>query len=461
MKKDTLKHTLNFMTVCSKDRIKIPSFLLFISLLLLLVSCRKNEDTVGAEFIDGILGMDVITTDTTSLITYTTIHDSIPSRGLTYYILGDMNDPSFGYSRASIITQFDLPAQNYKWASDNITIDSVVLQIGYTSATSVYGNTSSLQKINVYELDELLVNSRDSSYYSNRTYPKRTPTPIGSWTGSFNKLGDSVYVSGLTAGLTPHLRIRLDNADFVERLRTAPSQGQFVNTETFQKYIKGLIIMPETSPQNPGEGAVAYMNLKNSITSVVVYYAGGTQKAEFPIYKTETVKANSYSHVYNPAITLQPMKSGTHQTTAYIQPMAGLKMRILVPHLFELVKDKKVAITGAELIFTPLQGGAPAPYSLPDKVRLVSADSLGRNELVVDFLEAHFGGDYNSSTGTYHFNIIRHIQQLLTQYKNNNLNLNYGFSLIVQADNPIVANRLILDTNPGKIKLKLSYTVIK
>lgn len=467
--KDTLKHTLNFMTVCSKDKIKIP-FVVLCAGILFLASCRKNEDTVGSDFISNLVGFDQVYSDTASIVAYTSLYDSTPTRYLSYYMLGDMNDPELGTSAATIVTQFDLPGQEYDWGAPSITIDSIVLQINYTSATSYYGNRSSNQTLKVYELTEDLVNSTgtDGQYFSNREYAQST-TPIGTWNGSFNasQMGDSVTYTynGVYNSLAPHLRIRLDDPTFVAKFRDANLNGHFLSSANFQSYLKGLVIVPETSPLAPGQGAIAYMNMNNSVTSVVVYYGGGTQSAAFPIYGQQTVKTNKYSHVRSSSIVVQPLNGGTPQITNYLQPLTGLKMRVLLPNLFDYVKDNNIAITGAEIIFTVDGTKDTSVYTLPAQTRLLSADSLGRNDYIRDFNTvdgaAYYGGTYNSTTGDYRFNIIRHVQYVLNEYKKNNNNVNYGLNLIVQADNPIAANRAILDASPGKIKLKLSYTVIK
>jgi hypothetical protein len=462
-----LKHTLNFMTVCSKDKIKLPSFVLFLGILLMLASCRKNEDTVGSDFIDDLVGFDEVQSDSATIVSYTSVYDSIPTKTLSYYILGNMNDPELGTSTAAIITQLDLPAQQYAWATPTITIDSIVLQIDFASTTGYYGNRNSAQTFKVYEITEALPNTSDDIYFSNRSYVKSV-APIGTWTGSFSEsqMTDSITYTynGVYNSLAPQIRIKLDDPTFVEKFKNA-NQGHFVSTADFQSYIKGLMVLPETSPLNPGEGSVAYMNMNNSATTVVVYYGNGTQRADFPIYSSNCIKANKYSHVHNVTVPVQPLMGGTNKTTNYLQPLTGLKTRITFPNLFDYVKDNKIAITGAEMIFTVDNTKDTSVYKLPPQIRLLASDSVGRNDFILDFNNldgtAYYGGYYNSSTGEYRFNIVRQIQYILSQYKNNNKNVNYGLNLIVQADNPIAANRVILDTSPGKIKLKLSYTVIK
>jgi hypothetical protein len=114
-------------------------------------------------------------------------------------------------------------------------------------------------------------------------------------------------------------------------------------------------------------------------------------------------------------------------------------------------------------VFTVLDGSNNNTQTLPLSLALVNSDSLGKNAFLKDQItesSLYYGGKLSGKT--YTFNIVRHIQNLLIQHKNGS-NLNYGMNLIVPADNPLTAERVILNTkkNSGNFKLKLTYTVIK
>ncbi|MES2560736.1 MAG: DUF4270 domain-containing protein [Bacteroidota bacterium] len=452
------------MTVCSKDRINIPLFVLFLGLFLL-VSCRKNEDTVGSDFIGAIVGFDIQSSDTTQVIAYTSRHDSVETDRLSYFMLGEMNDPEIGTTKTAIATQLDLPTYPVP-TLDTATIDSIVLQLPYGGPTASYGNLTTVQTIKVYELNEDLRFTK--KLYSNKVYAK-DPTAIGSWTSDYTHLADSIRVmeNGQSVGLAPHIRIKLDDIAFINKIKNA-SAANLSDTASFRSFLKGLYIVPETGTLPSGEGAIAYMNMASAATMMVIYY-NGSRKAEFPIYKTSTVKGNAFSHSYLPAVSIQPLLGGTHQTTCYIQPSAGLKTRILFPYIFDFAKNKNIAITGAEVIVTLDQTKDSSVYKIPKRLYLYSSDELGFTQPPFDLLGSfeeflinlmYYGGHY-SGNGEYRFTITREVQYWFNQYKKNNRNVNYGLNLRTLIDNPVAANRAILDTRPGKIKLKLSYTVIK
>jgi hypothetical protein len=127
------------------------------------------------------------------------------------------------------------------------------------------------------------------------------------------------------------------------------------------------------------------------------------------------------------------------------------------------VNDKKIALNGAEILFTPLAGSFNDTYTLPSSISLVGSDSAGRNIFLKDqFSESglYYGGTLVNNR--YKFNIVRHLQNILNESKAQNGFKDYGMNLIIRADDPVSAQRIIFDTrrNNGTFKLKLTYTVI-
>lgn len=465
-----MKNILNFMIVCFKGRIKFFTLSFIVLFAAALPACHKTEETVGNDFVGDIVGFDVNSSDTTAIIAYTSKGDSVMNgynRGMYYFYLGSMNDPDFGKTTVSPVMQYCLPTSGSSVDLENAAIDSIVLQVKYITASSFYGNQNTLQSLKVYELSEVL--NVDSTYATNRPYSYNAAVPVGSWQGNFARMGDSVKYTfgGTQVTLPPHLRIRLDDPAFVQKFKDAKAQGALVDNKAFQKFFKGLIVKPETNPLTPGEGCLAYVHLRNGndfgniITSVVVYY-NGDRKIEFPIYTDNNIKAASIEREHSVTIPVQPLVGGKHEDVNYVQSIGGLKTRILIPNLFDYIKDKNITVSEARLIVTAADGRDASPYSVPATLRLDESDSLGVNSLSTDLIidgTNFYGGTYNASTKQYTFNISNHIQYLFKQYKQHKRNYNYGLNLYVPV-NPATGSRVIIDTRPGKIKLKLSYTVI-
>jgi hypothetical protein len=264
--RDTLKNILNFMIVCFKDRISFPALFLIVLFAFTFSGCRKVEDTVGNDFVGDIVGFDANTIDTSTIIAYSSYGDSIVNSltsGMYYFYVGSMNDPDLGVTAVAPVMQFSMPTSGNSFNLENATIDSIVLQIKYVSATSFYGNKNTTQRLSVYELTEKL--NKDTSYASNRRFKHDSLNTIGTWQGNFTHMDDSVRYTyaGKALSYPPHMRIKLDNASFIQKFKAAKTQGAFTDNATFQSYFKGLIIKPETSPLTPGEGCLPFIHLRN------------------------------------------------------------------------------------------------------------------------------------------------------------------------------------------------------
>jgi hypothetical protein len=464
------------MIVCFKGRIKTFPLFLVVLFAFTIAACRKAEDTAGNDFVGDIVGFDENTIDTSTIVAYTSRADSIvnilstngSSSGMLYYYVGTLNDPDFGKTTAAPIFQYSMLNSNVIDLS-TVRIDSIVLQIKYVSASSYYGNPNTIQQLNVYELGEALEVAKP--YATNYKYNYNTNQPLGTWQGNFANMGDSVKLTyaGKNLTLPPHLRITLTDSAFIQKFRDAKANGALSSNTNFKQYFKGLIVKPVTNPVNPGDGCISYLQLRsgsdfsNLTTTVVVYY-DSVQKIEFPIYNSDNIKAASIEQEHTVVIPIQPLLGGKHQNTNYVQALGGLKTRILIPNLFEYVKDKKIAITSARLVVPLAEGYESSKYPVPANLQLDDSDSLGVNDFSTDLLTTKdynfYGGKYDAVNKQYVFNISYSMQYLFKQYKQNNLNYNYGFNLYVPVNNPSTASRAVIDTRPGKIKLKLSYTVI-
>jgi hypothetical protein len=458
------------MTVCFKGRINFFVFLSFIVSFTSLYSCKKKEDNVGDDFIDERVGFDVRIEDTLTVTAYTTIDDSARTRSLSPYYLGGINDAIIGTVRASVVTHITLPILGSTWnASAANRIDSIVLQVKYFPIEPTYiGNKNTVQRFKLYQLDETL--SNDSAYYSRRQFEFNAAKPLGEIQTNFASIKDSVSISlgGRTTTLAPHLRIRVTDANFINYFKSA-TPDNFSTTQKLQEYFRGFIIEPDDpATLGPNEGAIAYVDLKsttqrsNTVTALVVYY-NDSLSTEFPIYTSNDEKAdnnirlNQFSHQFNSNIDIQPKIGGMPASVNYASGLSGLKTHIQIPHLYNVIKDKKIALLSAEVFIKVVSGSGTSFAPLSPTLNLFNSDSLGKNTFFRDI-----SGGFSFSPGTlsgetYKFNITQHLQYLLKQYSIKGRNENYGLNLLIPGD----PYRVILDTSPENIKLKLTYTVTK
>lgn len=459
--------TLTCMTPYCNAKTKL--LIAFAAILLGLSACKKDAGSVGADFVGSRNGFTTALDTSIELKAYTVKMDSLVSSKLTALALGRINDPEFGVNNAAIVTQLSLPGNEFSWGGAT-KLDSVVLQLRFRNARlpdgstlpDFYGDKQAEHLFKVYLLTEDL--SIDSNYYANRKY-KTDGIEMGSFTGKLN-FEDSVAVSlgSQKAKIPPCIRIPM-NATFRNLLWEGESKGSFSTNIKFKEAFKGLVVVDE-SVTNANQGAIVFIRLTSDYTSLTAYYKDSLAAA-FPIVAGLRGSEASYNYYYQtdvPANLIQAPFVGEHRDRGYVQSLNSTKLRIEFPNLDTLLNNPRIALNGAQIVFTPLPGTFNDKYTLPASISLVGSDSVGRNIFLKDqFAESglYYGG--NLSNNAYRFNIVRHLQNILNETKKQNGFKDYGMNLIIRADDPVSAQRIIFDTrrNNGTFKLKLTYTVIK
>ena len=467
---------LNYMILYFKDKINKLSYIGFL-LLLIHTSCKKDIDTAGYNIIGQGKDLNVIFTDAFTVEAYTVQMDTLATHRQSYYVLGAMNDAEFGITKANIITQFNLPggASSFTFGGATAKIDSVVLQLPFATSTSYYGNIGTTQDIQVLRLTDTL--SFDSIYYCTRV-PKfyDDPNYTTLWSNKFNFTDSLTFKLGSTTEtIVPHVRIKM-NDNYKDLFKTLDVNGK-LNSNDFKKQFNGLYIKSVGNPMS-NEGCISYINLyANSINTqagIAVYY-NDSLKVVFPINYGAESRYNQFEHsdfphklqILVPEDSIKVVPGIPDTTAAYVQGGAGTKIRLNLPTIFELLtKHPNVLINGAELVVPIAIGSDAGNYNAPSQLFLTSSDSLGRNTYLYqkDFLIEvgnYSGGGYLGGRKEYRFNFARTIAYLYDQYKKGR-NINYGFNIVVPADNPVSAARAIINTKKGSgIKLNLTYTVTK
>jgi len=145
--KMTIENTKSFIT---RFRIIFGTALFF--LIVLVSSCNKEE--IFAEGLNpGSEGLEILFLDTFTLNTSTVREDKIKTSNKAIAVLGNLNDPVFGFSRAALITQIRMQTENYDLGTiSEIVVDSTVLSL---NISNYYGSLTS-SNYNVYEILENL-----------------------------------------------------------------------------------------------------------------------------------------------------------------------------------------------------------------------------------------------------------------------------------------------------------------
>lgn len=430
---------------------------------LVFTGCKKNDDGLGSGILpeDVLLGIDQI--DTLSVLASTVLDDSVRADHLPAVLLGAMNDPVFGETRAGFYTQVRLSSNAVDFSSGgtltNLQVDSVVLALVY--ANDYYGDNFQ-QEYEVYELEEQLY--PDSVYFSYRTIATKVEDLITPESKVQTPDPESdVFLEGDTIGIDPQLRLGLDPA-FGQTILDAGGTPELSNNDQFTTFMKGLYVT--VSDQNiPSEsGGIHYFNLLDPESKVTIYYSGTvvgdttTEHHSFDLvinsnapYFTRPVHNYDQAHPDLVAQIAGDVISG--QQIVFVQAAAGLKTEVSFPFL-DALSAEDIAINKAELII-PFQ--ANSTYSPTGRLFALGKNSDGTAFILPDMLEgdSHFGGFMNPIQQEYRINISRWVQQVLQGSR-----INSPIEIISELANT-TANRVVLNgpEHPdNQMRLILYYT---
>jgi hypothetical protein len=432
----------------------------FFSFSLFFASCTKiNEGTILGD--DLIPAVDNITTFDTTLEVLTDnflFNDStnvIPSDDMA---LGTLNDPEFGQTTASVFFNISLPRNGnnpgsqgsipavdssstfFKASKDSIFVDSVILTLDYRG---VYGDSNSVQQVQVYEIPQ------GSDFYDTAYYRLNHPEfPTGALLGSrsfvISTLDDSTTVvrGGDTSRVANVMRIPLQvsvGQRFAAFDRTNTANGGLHNDSTLRKLFPGFAVKAS------GANALTYVNLSTSNTGMIIYYRSQLKGVK-DTTAVQFVHANRFFY-RNPGDTFSRPAAGGQANTIvrtpggnfaaalnngnpedpqlYIQTTPGSYATVSVPGLANFGNH---VIHRAELIAPRISSALDNILTPPASLFLDLVNANDDSLLLLDRdIAFNQGGgiDLNSFGGrlrpdqNYIFNITRHVQGIATRNEPN------------------------------------------
>jgi hypothetical protein len=430
---------------------------LFLVIALALTNCKDDKNSLGLDIQPPNDKINVFSTDTVSIVSYSQLVDSVKTDETTYSLLGSMVDPVFGSSTASFYTQFRLAKTAFDFGTTPYP-DSLVLALDYQD---IYGDTLAPITVKVYELAEPIF--VDSVYYSQQSLAL-SGTLLGEKTFVPN-LKDSLIV--LTDTLVPHLRIRLSDLSNVlaDKLLFAPSDSMSSNT-SFLNYFYGLGIIAETTTAG---GAIIYFDLMSAVSQMTLYYHNGEEDSLSFNYviNSNCGRFGHFTHDYSlgdAAFKAQVIDKDTSlgKNTCYVQALGGVKTFIRFPHVKNLYDNGKIAINEARF-FLSCQEVSPA-LEMARVLVLVQKNSDSSYTILNDQLEGsgYYGGYYDDDENGYWFRITSTVQELIRSEESD-----FGLE-IYMSGGAINAERVLLyGSNPAlpenaedRMKLVLTYTTL-
>lgn len=281
---------------------------------LFIISCDKDFNEIGT----GIVNDDhylFTKDDTKSIIAYNQKIGPVQTNDLAVNALGYYNNPVFGSTKASYVTQLQLatPSPTFK---TNVVIDSVFLYIPYFS-TFLSRDTDSGDI--TYELDSIQGSAKiDLQIYENGFYlrdfdPSETPgltasqkyysnqtpqfdaakigTKLNNNPGSpgqneefgfspsevkitYTKNGETVVKERKTPGMT----ILLNKEFFMNKIINAPV-GKLANINVFNEYFRGLYFKVNNAASSPNQGSLNLLDFRQG-TITMSYHQDKVASAE-------------------------------------------------------------------------------------------------------------------------------------------------------------------------------------
>jgi hypothetical protein len=456
--------TIQFRTfIQSKRKVNQLSALFFI-IVLLFSSCKKKENVIGSSIQPegDQLGLEMV--DTLSLITYTTLGDSVRTDELAgNSLLGSYYDPFFGTTKANLFAQIRLQsAIDFTPSSgdlNDIVIDSVFL---YLELTGFYGNLQA-QNFEVYQLGEDIY--IDSTYHSNKIVTVNPLNLVPSGQGLIKPDPYSPAYLGATLQSKPLLKIPLSVTDFGRKimdesgnvaLQGNDAAGQFV------EWYKGLMITVNSTGQAPNQGGIMYLDLLSANSKITMYYRDNsglpseydTLKFDFNI-NANSARFNTFEFDYaSNQVGAQLIDSTQGRQLSFHQNMGGVKTIVYFPYLNNLNSLGNIVVNKAQLIL-PTQFYINDPYIAPLQLSPTRRTAEGTLLLLPDFGEGEVG-IFRAQTSSYSFILTRYVNQVISGViPNSPLKL-------LSSNEALSANRVIFNGAQTVLrdqpKLIISYT---
>jgi len=430
---------------------------LFLITALLFTTCKKENNALGLEIQPPGDKLNVFSTDTTSVIAYSQIVDSVKTDETSVSLLGSILDPVFGKSTASFFTQLRLSQSAVSFGT-NPVLDSLILSLKYKG---YYGDTNAVMTVRVFELAEQI--QIDSQYYSQQSVAVKE-TLLGQKTFTPDFTNDMI-LGGDT--LAPHLRVNLGTltSELANKLFNAPADSM-ANNGSFLNYFYGLYVTAE--PAN-SDGVIIYLDLLSSLSEMTLYYHNDTEDSlsfEYLI-NSNCARFGNYSHDYSlgsPAFKTQAIDKDTTlgKSICYVQALGGVKTFVRFPSIKNYYSNGKIAVNEARLFLSCYE--SDPGLEVASTLVLVKRKAEGGYTITNDQLDGadYFGGYYDKDNHGYWFRITSTIQELMRSS-----DPDYGLEIYVSGG-AVNAQRVLLNgTSPqlpsapeDRMKLIITYTTL-
>lgn len=352
-------------------------FILILLFVLTLFSCGTDTDTgeftVGSDYL--ALSNKVIMIDTVTVDMSTINFDSLATSNRGRILIGNYDDPIFGKVKSD--SYFQLSTSTYSLTSVgsdtesvNYVFDSISMILKYDNY--YYGDTTKVQTFNIHRLTQKVKpNTEDDSFYNNSTLSYDAES-----------LGTISYKPRPTE--KDSINIKMSD-EFGEALFQKIKKREITDFDSFTEYLKGLVIVPETSNSSSAIGFSA------STSKVRLYYSkyqANTEEVPFIIDFSILDKTKQFNSIsldragtvlQNLPISNSKLSSSATNNQGFIQSGTGVACRVDFPNIKQFKNiSANGAIVDAELILKPVNNSYSEKYPLADSLTVYVGDNLNR-----------------------------------------------------------------------------------
>ena len=373
----------------------VHSLLFLLLSSLCLASCTDEETNLGLNLIDSTTLYHGIYDTLYADNAWTELDDSLITSNLSYGIIGNYHDATFGSASSILFTQLALPSNANNIAFDSMVIDSVVLSF---AKTQLFPDTSATYhfRFEVKQLSEALLS--DTTYYAFDQLPVDENATFFDGTVPVTYY-DSAVALKLDTSINRVIRRSATAEDFL-----AETKG--LRIRILSSSDMGMMTVDFTSVNTCLRAHYHYVHDTVTVSGVYTFLLGSG--------------ASHFTHFHhNYSGTLfasgNPLP-GTYRL--YLEPLGGQRVRLSFDNdvrTFHAAHPLAV-IHHAELLLPVAPEAIDSDQ--PDQLLALrkSADSdkwYYVNDLINTYDLSGFDGTYHSDLGYYRIRLSMHLQSLL------------------------------------------------
>ena len=367
-----------------KIRLKKQGGILLGSVLaiLSLAGCQKPTIAFGTTFLN-TANTNIIVIDTFNVALSSVLVDSVPTTGTGTLMIGNYQDPYFGYINSKSYLQVGTPGN--PTISFQASFDSLdfIMRIN----KSFYGDTTLPQTYSIYQLDTVIsLPLLQYTFYNNSSIPYN-PTPLGSRTVTILPTAAQTSLSVFDT-----VKIRLPDSLGLALMGMIQRRSDTTATlNTFLNYLRGFVL----STDNGSKGVV--YGFRDTVTMRLHYHEPGAinnyKFIDFPynnrahqfnqisIDRSGTplqALVNAQNSRPNPLIYAEAPSSALGNA-GYVQSATGIQLKLMFPNMAGLINlPDYLGVLKAELILKPVPGSYSPTNALPPQLVLSQTDMNNR-----------------------------------------------------------------------------------